>query len=99
MTNGDTYERAAKVYEEQFNLDWLQEECAELITAINHLRRGKKGAREEFLKEFIDVDFTMRVVKHYIKQIDFDLAMEAAISRSEIRMNEIELKKELKNED
>lgn len=37
----------------------LQEECAELIVAINHCFRFRENAADEFLEEFIDVYIVM----------------------------------------
>lgn len=41
----------------------VQEECAELIVAISHMKRDREGAREELIREAGDVDlmlFTLR---------------------------------------
>lgn len=46
-------------YGAKAQLRQLQEECAELIAAINHCFRGRDNASMEFLEEFVDVYIVM----------------------------------------
>lgn len=46
-------------YGAKAQLRQLQEECAELIAAINHCFRGRDNAYMEFLEEFVDVYVVM----------------------------------------
>lgn len=46
-------------YGAKAQLRQLQEECAELIAAINHCFRGRENASMEFLEEFVDVYVVM----------------------------------------
>lgn len=46
-------------YGAKAQLRQLQEECAELIAAINHCFRGRDNASMEFLEEFVDVYVVM----------------------------------------
>lgn len=45
-------------------LHLLQEECAELITAISHLQRGKEGAHSNVLEEMADVTIMLSIGMH-----------------------------------
>jgi NTP pyrophosphatase (non-canonical NTP hydrolase) len=36
-----------------------QEECAELITALSHFCRGRRGARDEVAEEMADVEILL----------------------------------------
>lgn len=46
---------AVKQYGTKAQLRQLQEECAELIAAINHCFRKRENAAVEFLGEYVDV--------------------------------------------
>jgi hypothetical protein len=46
----------------QFILDALQEECAELITAISHLRRGRVGIID-VIREAADVQIMLDMAR------------------------------------
>ena len=46
---------AFKKWGYQRQADHLQEECAELIAEISHLRRNRSGARDKVLEEITDV--------------------------------------------
>lgn len=44
-----------------------QEECAELITALNHFCRGRNGARHEVAEEMADVEILMLQLRKIFK--------------------------------
>lgn len=46
---------AIEKYGQAAQLRQLQEECAELIVAVNHYFRQRRNAREELIEEFADV--------------------------------------------
>lgn len=50
-----TYQQAIKKFGIENQLRQLQEECAELITAVNHYMRGRDPEYEELSKEIADV--------------------------------------------
>lgn len=50
---------AVKQYGSKAQLRQLQEECAELIVAINHCFRQREDAAVEFLDEYVDVLIVM----------------------------------------
>lgn len=53
------YHRALKTYGRDAQLNQAQEECAELIVAVNHYRRGRKGDVEALAGEIADVQIMM----------------------------------------
>lgn len=50
---------AIEKYGEAAQLRQLQEECAELIVAVNHFFRQRQNAREELIEEFADVTIVL----------------------------------------
>lgn len=46
---------AIEKFGQEAQLRQLQEECAELIVAVNHFFRQRRDAREELIEEFADV--------------------------------------------
>jgi hypothetical protein len=63
----ETLEMALKHWGIDFYLDQLQEEAAELIVAINHYRRFRKGSEENLVKELVHVYLMTEVVKKGLK--------------------------------
>lgn len=56
----------------QFCLDALQEECAELIQAISHMRRGRTSG-DELIEEMADVTIMLDMVRVGIdKEVGFN---------------------------
>lgn len=55
----ETLRDAVSTFGSEAQLRQLQEECGELIAAINHFMRYKVDASEEFLSEFVDVYIVM----------------------------------------
>ena len=56
------YQRAVDVFGIQPQLDQAQEECAELIVDINHLRRGRLML-EELVEEVADVSIMVEQLR------------------------------------
>lgn len=50
---------AIEKYGEAAQLRQLQEECAELIVAVNHFFRQRQNARAELIEEFADVTIVL----------------------------------------
>lgn len=50
---------AIEKYGEAAQLRQLQEECAELIVAVNHFFRQRQNAREELIEELADVTIVL----------------------------------------
>lgn len=55
----ETLRDAVSTFGSEAQLRQLQEECGELIAAINHLSRGRVNAGVEFMSEFVDVYIVM----------------------------------------
>ena len=55
----ETLRDAVSTFGSEAQLRQLQEECGELIAAINHLSRGRVNAGVEFMNEFVDVYIVM----------------------------------------
>jgi len=55
MTEEELYKRIVERWGEEAQLGMLQEECAELIVAVNKLFRNKPGASEMVCEELADV--------------------------------------------
>lgn len=75
IVNADLAERALRHFGLDAQLQVLQEELAEAIVAISHLRRGRCGAREE-------VTDTIGDVLVVIDQLRTEPFMAAEIDRS-----------------
>ena len=52
MTEREIYKRAVNQYGIQNQLDQLQEECAEAIVAVSHVRRASSKGEAESIKAF-----------------------------------------------
>lgn len=57
------YEQALCKWGIDAQMEQLIEECAEVILAIRHMRRGKCGARE-LIEEMVDVEIMIEQMKH-----------------------------------
>jgi len=53
-----------RYYGEAAQLNQLQEECAELILAINKYRRKKENALNNFIEEIVDVEILIDQFKN-----------------------------------
>lgn len=81
-------------YGAKSQLRQLQEECAELIAAVNHCFRGRENASMEFLEDFVDVYIVMYQLFISAKSpVDFYQMFAVKMSRLEERLS-----KEVKND-
>lgn len=81
-------------YGAKAQLRQLQEECAELIAAINHCFRGRENASMEFLEEFVDVYVVMFQLYIAAKSpLDFYQMLEIKMARLKERLS-----KEVRND-
>ena len=55
MNEEELYKKILIVWGEESQLGMLQEECAELIVAVNKLKRNKPNAADMFCEELADV--------------------------------------------
>lgn len=75
-------------YGAKAQLRQLQEECAELIAAINHCFRGRENASMEFLEEFVDVYVVMFQLYIAAKSpLDFYQMFEIKMARLKERLS------------
>ncbi len=66
----------------------VQEECAELIAAINRDARGRPGARANLLEEAGQAFLMLLQVREIVGHKDFDLAVRAAEIKTRERLAE-----------
>ena len=59
MTEQEIYRKAVKVCGRDAQMGMLQEECAEVIQAVNKLRRGALGAADNLCEEIADVEIML----------------------------------------
>lgn len=69
--------RAVNTFGEDLQLSQAQEELAEMIAAISHIRRDRKGSWDEFLLELGDVILLVEQMKiiakiHYTEKQVYD---------------------------
>jgi len=60
------YEKAIKLWGGKVQLGMLQEECGELISAINRFERGREDSFINLAEEFADVEIVMGQIKHLL---------------------------------
>lgn len=70
----------------------LQEECAELIAAVSHIRRRREGALQELIEELVDVHIMIRQIEEYLdengKREEFARIWENKLDRLEERLKD-----------
>ncbi len=80
---GHLLRRAVEVWGSEPQWRQIQEECAELIVAINHFRRGREGARQSLIGEIADVEIMLQQARLMLGD---DAAIDAMI---EIKLNRL----------
>lgn len=81
---------AAERFGRDNQLRQLQEECAELIAAINHFLRGR-CSEADMLDEMADVCIMVAQMDHFFGDDALDLAVQAKLERLEKRLEEVVL--------
>lgn len=82
-------ENAVKRYGTKAQLRQLQEECAELIAAVNHCFRRRENGSLEFLGEFVDVYIVMYQLFLAAKsEEDFNSMLEVKLFNLKQRLSE-----------
>jgi hypothetical protein len=70
---------ALNLWGEELQLNMLQEECAELIAAVNHFRRERCGP-EEVVKELVDVQvMVLQAIKIFSSSDEFSQLLDASL--------------------
>lgn len=87
MSNLTVYERAMALYGREAQLRMLQEECAELIAAVNHYERGRLS-KEVLALEVADVAIMLEQAKTLFSEGLVDRAIQVKTKRLEERMND-----------
>ena len=87
-------ERALNLWGTKFQLDMLQEECAELIQAVSHYKRRKVNSFIEVLEEIVDVEIMLGQIKLALL-ISFDKDKYEAIKRKKFKRLEERLNDQL----
>ena len=68
------------------NLRMLQEECGELVAAINHeLRKDRAPAKEELIEELVDVGIMLDIVLSTIEDQDISRMTASKMERMRLR--------------
>ena len=70
----DLARELVKKYKKEKQLSMAQEECAELIVAISHYKRGRKNAETEIREEMADVGFVIYQLMVITKMTSVEMA-------------------------
>jgi len=82
----DAAERAVTKWGGQSQLNQVQEECAELITAISHVRRGRAGAVTELIEETADMIIMMKQLMVILPKDRLEEELAKKLTRLEARL-------------
>jgi hypothetical protein len=78
--------RAIKLWGREKQWRQVQEECAELIAAINRAERGRYDAEEQRLEEVVDVWIMVNQARLLVGEAYFQLALQRKLARLETRV-------------
>ena len=67
-------------------LEWVQEECAELIVAIAHFKRKRPESEMELIEELSDVQIMINRIISYIGKDKVDEMIDSKLDRVERRL-------------
>lgn len=65
--------KITKSYSKETKIIQAMEEASELITALSHYRRYRRGSRSELLEEMVDMDLMLRQLKIITEAEDDEL--------------------------
>jgi NTP pyrophosphatase (non-canonical NTP hydrolase) len=65
----------------------VQEECAELIVAVNHWSRGEPGAIDDVLEELADVRLMLEQLTEYLGRDDVEAAIDESMGEIRRKVN------------
>ena len=68
MLNSTAFEQIARYYGVSSQLDMLVEECSELITAVQKVKRGQAYAFDNFVEELADVSIMTQQMLCYMSE-------------------------------
>ena len=79
--------RASRYWTDEEHADQLEEECAELIVAMKHLKR-KRGTNLDVLKEIADVEIMLDYFKKVLgTPIEFEMCKNAKLIKMDAIMD------------
>lgn len=82
----DIYQRALDKWGIQSQVDLALEEMAELIVALNHLKRGR-GTVAQVHEELADVQIMIKQLSVFFGEIEVDAVKEKKLERLEQYLN------------
>jgi NTP pyrophosphatase (non-canonical NTP hydrolase) len=77
---GDIYRAALKTWGKDAQYDQAVEECAELITALKHYRRGRVS-QEAIIAELADVALMVGQLSYMFGEEEVEQAIEAKVEK------------------
>lgn len=86
--NDDFLSEAIKLFGVNTQLDLIQEECSELITAISHYKRGKQNSSQEVKEELADVIIMIRQASIIFGEKDIQNIIDVKMKRLAKRLKE-----------
>ena len=97
MTKNELYKRVYKRWGLSLEIDMIVEECAELIVAISHWKRGRaqEGAIAE---EIADVEIMCEQLRYIFGNEEIDAWKKVKLTRLEERIKQIEAANKKKGE-
>lgn len=87
----EIYKRAIKNWGEQAQIDMVNEECGELITAIAQFRRGRTS-HHDVMTELADVSIMVEQLATIMNYEDFEKEKERKLGRLVERLDKYEAK-------
>lgn len=82
-----TYERAMAKFGKERQMRKLQEECAELIVAVNHYLEGR-GELDDLLGEMADASIMLEQMRTYFTNSAIDTAIARKLLKLEKHLEE-----------
>ncbi len=82
----ETTESALERWGYGAQLSMVAEECAELIVAIAHMQRDRRGADDEVVEEAADVTIALQYVRHIVGGDRIDAAIATKLARLRERL-------------
>lgn len=85
----NVFRRAIQLWGKRAQLDQLQEECGEVVTAINHYRRGRI-TDEDLASEIVDLKIMIQQMYEIFDHSILDKAYDKKIARLDVVLSKQE---------
>jgi NTP pyrophosphatase (non-canonical NTP hydrolase) len=82
----DIFQKALDHFGKDNQLRKMQEECAELIIAINHKFNNRKSAESAFLQELVDVEIVLSQMKLLVDEYMFEAEKKLRLQKLDHRI-------------